>query len=875
MELRSRLDHIYHGLCQVEDPSVGITLEGLRSILTAKHPWLVDRLFARLKKEWNIANLRAEDVHLIFLHILGQEPDTKTFFLFSLFDESGGGKLTCTDLKQVLSDCMQDNGVAFEEEEQRQMVKVLIQECLGVKGVDKVCYSGVTIEYKDILNLLSHESDLAPTIALSLDLWLAPLIATKSRLRIQNIIPKNFVGNNLQHIAFVIALIVAVVLLFIIRGAQFHDAKNIDGTTSWIIIIARGCGVCINFLVSLLTLLMCRWLTTLLRKHHWTEYLPIDHHVSYHKLMGGLVFIFGIIHTKMHLMNLVLNLKADLQAVISLNSLQRPTNMQYNFTYSEWLFTAKPGLFGFFPGWAFPTGMALLFVSILMGVGVVPAIRRRGHFEIFYFTHLGYLLFWLLLCLHCPSFWQWFIMPSLLFFAGKVRMIYNWFNGDGKTYVVAGALLPSKVTQLVIRRNPDFHFRPGDWVFVNIPIISKFEWHPFTISSAPEEKDVLTLHIRSLGGWTKTLHQYFLDENEAIENEKLGIFVNTPNTSQSMARAIKSVYRGAEVSPKIESEDQATAEPITKDPIIADPATEEVEESYSYYKIEDDRFDVSQKSKELSDAFSLVFNPNNILQKDYEDSQSFLLRPARKILLAEGEIAENQVGYHDIHSRSHITSRPKTTHSRARKPLCLYMNGPNGAPASSIFNAEHAILVATGIGVTPFASILQSIMFKYWESQNVCPRCNHQWSDGKTPKKSFKLNKVDFIWINREQKSFEWFLQLLAQLEMEQAQHFGKNADQFVDVHLYITSVLPVTDVKAITLHLALDLMHKQTKRDLISGLKTRTKAGRPNWDDLFRKAEKANYGKVSVFYCGNPLLAKTLATKCNEFKFDFKKEIF
>ncbi|TRY64353.1 hypothetical protein TCAL_15170, partial [Tigriopus californicus] len=166
MELRSRLDHIYHGLCQVEDPSVGITLEGLRSILTAKHPWLVDRLFARLKKEWNIANLRAEDVHLIFLHILGQEPDTKTFFLFSLFDESGGGKLTCTDLKQVLSDCMQDNGVAFEEEEQRQMVKVLIQECLGVKGVDKVCYSGVTIEYKDILNLLSHESDLAPTIAL-------------------------------------------------------------------------------------------------------------------------------------------------------------------------------------------------------------------------------------------------------------------------------------------------------------------------------------------------------------------------------------------------------------------------------------------------------------------------------------------------------------------------------------------------------------------------------------------------------------------------------------------------------------------------------------------------------------------------------------
>jgi NADPH oxidase 5 len=30
-------------------------------------------------------------------------------------------------------------------------------------------------------------------------------------------------------------------------------------------------------------------------------------------------------------------------------------------------------------------------------------------------------------------------------------------------------------------------FRPGDYVFVNIPTIAKYEWHPFTLSSAPEE----------------------------------------------------------------------------------------------------------------------------------------------------------------------------------------------------------------------------------------------------------------------------------------------------------------------------------------------------------------------------------------------------
>jgi len=38
------------------------------------------------------------------------------------------------------------------------------------------------------------------------------------------------------------------------------------------------------------------------------------------------------------------------------------------------------------------------------------------------------------------------------------------------------------VTNLIIRRKPEFNFQPGDWIFINLPVISKFEWHPFTIS---------------------------------------------------------------------------------------------------------------------------------------------------------------------------------------------------------------------------------------------------------------------------------------------------------------------------------------------------------------------------------------------------------
>ena len=91
-------------------------------------------------------------------------------------------------------------------------------------------------------------------------------------------------------------------------------------------------------------------------------------------------------------------------------------------------------------------------------------------------------LFIFLMFLHCDQTVIWLTIPICLFLIYKLMMIKKWFGGSGKTYVVSGVLLPSKVTNLNIRRNKDFNFNPGDWVFINIPSISNFEWHPFTIS---------------------------------------------------------------------------------------------------------------------------------------------------------------------------------------------------------------------------------------------------------------------------------------------------------------------------------------------------------------------------------------------------------
>jgi hypothetical protein len=185
------------------------------------------------------------------------------------------------------------------------------------------------------------------------------------------------------------------------------------------------------------------------------------------------------------------------------------------------------------------------------------------------------------------------------------------------------------------------------------------------------------------------------------------------------------------------------------------------------------------------------------------------------------------------------------------------MDGPYGSPTSHIFSMQHAVLIATGIGVTPFASILQSIMFRYVKAKHTCPECSHSWADLEPPT-MMQLRKVDFVWINRDQKSFEWFVNLLSELEITQAQL--KEEERFLDIHMYITSALDKSDMKAIGLQLALDLMHEKEKRDLITGLKTRTQPGRPNWDEFFSNIAAQNKGRVGVFFCGS----QNSAVRCN-----------
>nr|XP_027207906.1 NADPH oxidase 5-like [Penaeus vannamei] len=871
------------------------------------------------------------------------------------------GLIQQSELQKVMKACMEENGMKFSDEQIEDLTLALFEDA------DTQRTGAIT--YESLKAQLEKHDGLLENLSISIDRWLVPpnIRTEKESIwkRVAKIRPYQltlpYLKNNYVYLIFLLVYIAINLGLFISRAIEYRESN-------WYTIFARACGLnsncqclnfncqCLNFNCMFVLVLMLRQCITYLRSLGASAFLPLDQHLYLHKLCGWFIFIYSLVHTLMHLLNFSL--------VVAPST---------DYTLAEWLFTMKPEKFGLIEGIANPTGIALMIILTLMVICSLPFVRKSGYFEVFYWTHLLYVAFWILTILHGPNFWKWFVAPGVIFVIERVHRTIRLRTGHGKTYISSGVLLPSKVIHLVIKRPGGFQFHPGDYVFVNIPAIAKYEWHPFTISSAPEQGDAVWLHIRAVGEWTNRLYGYFEREQLRCERQRCEIQGQTSvsvmmtdgenvevrmhpssdlhshdKTSQLAIMNEAAPTEGASCSTDKTVENGYTNEGFEHDTngnavdqeaaaaalpknykLLANHKNQSapslVHNSVNGKKVlmksrsvpDFDRKIHTQEHRKHSRHFNVLRLLNNFRPKsDQKFNQSTLSKalqatldgevqmPSRRELAksfrymrrkpkiitldlpSESEAEEEEEEMADTAGKETVLALEEGRKSYAvsqeeqrqrrksrQEERRIYVDGPFGAPSSHIFRAQHAVLIGTGIGVTPFASILQSIMHKYWKARHVCPNCSYSWTND-VPDSVMNLRKVDFFWINRDQRSFEWFVNLLSQLEIEQAEHGGV-MERFLDMHMYITSALQKTDMKAVGLQLALDLLHEKEKRDLITGLKTRTNAGRPNWDKVFKQLQNQQKGKITVFYCGPPALARTLRYKCDEYGFDFRKEIF
>ncbi|XP_012943483.1 dual oxidase 2 [Aplysia californica] len=170
----------------------------------------------------------------------------------------------------------------------------------------------------------------------------------------------------------------------------------------------------------------------------------------------------------------------------------------------------------------------------------------------------------------------------------------------------------------------------------------------------------------------------------------------------------------------------------------------------------------------------------------------------------------------------------------------LYLDGPFGEGHQDWYTCDVAVLVGGGIGVTPFASILKDIAFK---SKSGVP---------------ITCKKVYFIWVTRTQRSYEWLVDIIRDVEKMDTQGL-------VHSHIFVTQFRQKFDLRTTMLYICERFFQKLEGQSLFTGLKAVTHFGRPQFEDFFCSlvTEHKQVSQVGVFSCGPGPMTASVQKAC------------
>jgi predicted ferric reductase/Ca2+-binding EF-hand superfamily protein len=646
------LEQIQACFADLAGPDSSIDAATLQRSLKVESLFIAERVLAVFDKNRDGLVNRVEFTRNVPRLLFGSLRD-KLRFVFRLHDLDGDGVIDRDELTRMLELGLSEDDLPASPE----VVQRLTDLLLGAADRNQ----DLRLSFSEFEAIAGCHPEATSLISRSEASWIAPRGELSEERRHAPSLGRRvlrFIDNRRALVVSIALWVLANAVLFV-NALLEHKALG----KNEFIQIARGAGACINLNGALIVLTMARSSLTFARRAPLLRLLPLDDSVAIHRGLGVWLFVLSLVHGAAH----------------AANWASTPAGLGVSLRHST------AGL----------SGLALLLVFGVIWLFSRPRVRASGHFELFYWTHLLYVLWFGLALLHGPVFWMWAGVPLAIFVADR---LLRRFRRVDATSLLGCEPLASGVTKLTLEKPADFSHRAGDYVYLKIPSLAPHEWHPFTISSAPERPH-LTFHVRSLGNYTKALH---------------------------------------------------------------DRAEE----------------------------------------------------------------------------RSCYTTPP---------PLTACIDGPFGTASDRIFEARNAVLIGAGIGVTPFASVLESLLLRDQAGRGV-------------------LEKVYFYWLNRDAVSFEWFAKLLARLERDASKGL-------VDFRIFMTGGRG--NISATLLNLAREIAHDSGDRDLITGLAAMTRMGPPDWRSELATIARDHPGTVEVFFCGPPGLARSVRAVCSELGLGFQQEQF
>ncbi|XP_024528507.1 probable ferric reduction oxidase 1 [Selaginella moellendorffii] len=219
--------------------------------------------------------------------------------------------------------------------------------------------------------------------------------------------------------------------------------------------------------------------------------IPFEHSVKYHIWVANITLVLWTGHSVAYLILWILLVKISI-----------PLTSSHGFWFLLFKFINQGGRFdlaGIGASVAFAT-------SLIMWITAIKPVRNRK-FEMFFYTHQLYIVFIFSFAVHAGDRGLETIAAGMVLFF--VDRLLRYLQSRRHVDMVSAKLISSDMMELAFAKDPSLRYPASSIMFLNIPAVSKLQWHPFTVTTNSNVDDYkISVVIKSKGSWTKKLRNY-------------------------------------------------------------------------------------------------------------------------------------------------------------------------------------------------------------------------------------------------------------------------------------------------------------------------------------------------------------------------------
>ncbi|KAL4335827.1 hypothetical protein GQ457_07G008290 [Hibiscus cannabinus] len=491
------------------------------------------------RRRLKVEKISKDELYEYWSQITDQSFDSRLQIFFDMVDKNEDGRITEAEVKEIIMLSASANKLSRLKEQAEEYAALIMEELDPERlGYIELWQLETLLLQKD--TYLSYSQALSYTSqALSQNLQ---GLRKKGRIRRMSTKLMYYLEENWKRIWVLSLWIMIMIGLFTWKFFQYKQ-KSAFVVMRYCVLTAKGAAETLKFNMALILLPVCRNTITWLRSTKLGLLVPFDDNINFHKTIAAAIVIGVILHAGNHLAcdfpRLIHSSPADYRSYLVDFGSHKPTYMD--------LLKGPEGVTGI---------LMVIFMAIAFTLATKwfrrnliklpkPFDRITG-FNAFWYSHHLFVIVYILLIIHGvflylvhiwyrKTTWMYLAVPVLLY-AGE-RTLRFFRSGFYTVRLLKIAIYPGGVLTLQMSKPPQFRYKSGQYMFVQCPAVSPFEWHPFSITSAPGD-DYLSVHIRQLGDWTQELKRIFSEVCELPVAGKSGLLRADETTKKSFPKLL-------------------------------------------------------------------------------------------------------------------------------------------------------------------------------------------------------------------------------------------------------------------------------------------------------------------------------------------------